>query len=223
MKKILIISPHPDDEILGCGGTLINEKEKDNKIFWIIITKMSKRLGYNKIEIQNRDKEIVNIKDKLKINRVEKYNFDTGSLNKSNLTNLIQMLKVSINKIKPEKIFVPYIYDAHSDHFFLTYAINSISKSFRFSFIRKIMMYETLSETNFNFTQRPFKANVYHDISKNINHKLALAKIYKTEIKKHPFPRSLSAIKSLAKIRGSESGFKYAEAFELLFEKNDYI
>ena len=82
------------------------------------------------------------------------------------------------------------------------------------------MSYETLSETNFsyNIENNTFNANTYYDISSYIDSKIEVMNTYKTEINKHPFPRSDESIKSLAKIRGSESGFEYAEAFMLIRE-----
>ena len=80
-------------------------------------------------------------------------------------------------------------------------------------------MYETLSETNLNFLyDRKFKPNIYIDISKYLNKKIKAMKIYKSEIKNHPFPRSSETIRSLATIRGSEVNLKFAEAFELVYE-----
>ena len=81
------------------------------------------------------------------------------------------------------------------------------------------MAYETISETNFNFTNKnPFYPNVYEDVTGFIDKKIKIMKIYKSELKKHPFPRSVDSIKSLGILRGSQAGFKYAEAFELIKE-----
>ena len=66
-----------------------------------------------------------------------------------------------------------------------------------------------------------FTPNVYFNITNQLKDKLRLAKIYKSEFKKHPFPRSLESIKALAVLRGSESGYKYAESFKLILKKND--
>ena len=93
-------------------------------------------------------------------------------------------------------------------------------KNFRFKFIKTILAYEVLSETNFNIQKKVFfKPNYYEDISKYINKKVNAMKIYKSEIKKFPFPRSVTTIKSLARVRGSEIGSKAAEAFEILKDK----
>ena len=217
MKKILIISPHPDDEIIGCGATL--SKFKNKTIYWLIITKMSKNLGFSEKKIRTRKKEIEKVSKKLNIKKTINYDFDTGSLNKGNLKKLIQNLSISLNQLKPDTILCPFINDSHSDHFFVTHAINSIIKIFRHPYIKLVLMYETLSETNFNFVKKGFKPNFYIDVSKFLNKKISLTKIYKSEFKKHPFPRNSRSIKALAELRGSESGYNYAEAYQLIFSR----
>jgi len=220
MKKLLIIAPHPDDETLGCGGIL--HKFKDKKIYWMILTKMSDKIDYSSKQIAEREKEINKVAQFLNIKKIIKLGFSAATLNKSNLKELILKISDEIKKIKPDTIFSPYLHDSHSDHFFCTYALNHILKTFRYPFIKECYLYETLSETNQNYVKKhTFKPNVYFDISKNLKAKLNLAKIYKGEFKKHPFPRSLEAIKALAILRGSESGYKYAESFKLILKKND--
>ena len=82
-------------------------------------------------------------------------------------------------------------------------------------------MYETLSETDFNFSNNDsFRPNFYVNISAYMDQKIDIIKIYDGEIKKFPFPRSLKSIKSLASLRGSQSGFEFAEAFQLIYERN---
>ena len=220
MKKILVIAPHPDDEILGCGGTLSRFKKK--KLYWMIVTKMTNKIGYTNNQINKREKEIVKISKTLNIKKRIDLGFSASSLNKLNLKELISKMSVEINKIKPDTIFAPYLHDAHSDHFFTTYALNHILKAFRYPFIKRCYLYETLSETNQSFVKRNnFKPNTYFNISKNFKKKIKMANVYKGEIKKHPFPRSLKSIEALALLRGSESGFRYAEAFNLILQKND--
>ena len=215
MKNILIIAPHPDDETLGCGGTLLKLRSKKKNL--LIITKLKNKKEYNSY---NKEKELEKIKKKLNLKKIIRLEFTATDLNKGNLKDLINQISIQINKIKPDTIFAPHLRDAHSDHFYTTYALNHILKNFRYNFIQRCYLYETLSETNFNFANKQkFIPNVYFDISKYMNSKLKLLEVYKTEIKKHPFPRSKRAIKSLAILRGSESGFKYAESFNLIYER----
>ena len=123
--------------------------------------------------------------------------------------------------MKPDEIFVPHLGDVHSDHKIISDIISTCTKNFRFSFIKSILAYEVLSETNFNLNKKNyFKPNYYEDISKFLDKKIKAMKIYKSEIKKFPFPRSQETIKSLAKVRGSEISTKAAEAFEILKKIN---
>ena len=81
-------------------------------------------------------------------------------------------------------------------------------------------MYETLSETEFNFVEnRTFRPNVFINISQYLDDKIKMMKNYESEIGEFPFPRSEKAIRSLAALRGSQSGFEAAEAFELVYER----
>ena len=100
-------------------------------------------------------------------------------------------------------------------------AVYSCTKSFRYPFIEKIYMMETLSETEFapSVPAKTFLPNVYVDITDFIDKKLEIMQMYPKEVMQEPYPRSLSSIKSLARIRGSRAGVMYAEAFMLLFER----
>ena len=116
-------------------------------------------------------------------------------------------------------IYIPFVGDPHSDHTITANAFNSCIKPFRHPFIKKVLMYETLSETNTNFiNQRKFNPNVFIDISKYQTKKISAMQIYKSEIGKHPFPRSIESLKSLSVLRGSQVNLKFAEAFELIYE-----
>ena len=121
--------------------------------------------------------------------------------------------------INPDTIFIPNLTDIHSDHYFVSKACLSLIKWFRYSSIETAYFYETLSETNFNYSLGAFKPNTYFDISNFMSKKLKILKIFKSEINKHPFPRSVEAVKALATLRGSESGYYYAEAFQQIFKK----
>ena len=123
-------------------------------------------------------------------------------------------------EVKPNTIFAPFENDVHTDHQIISLAIQSSIKWFRHKYIEEVFLYETLSETNFNrMNSESFKPNTYYDITKFLNSKIKIMKIYKSEILPHPFPRSEISIKSLAYLRGSECGFKAAEAFKLIYKK----
>ena len=217
--KVMVISPHPDDETLGCGATLLKHKKRKDKIYWMNVTTADRSNGYTKQFTIRREKEIKKVLKAYNFNGYLNLNYPTKYLDQVPTSKLIQSFSEYINKIKPDKLFIPSSSDIHSDHKIVSSICHNFTKSFRYSFIKKILAYETLSETNFNFNkEKIFFPNVFEDVTNFLNKKLKILKIYKSEIKSHPFPRSKESVKSLAILRGSQSGFKYSEAFELIKE-----
>ena len=219
--KTLVIAPHADDEILGAGGTLFKRNsKKTNSIYWLLIT-MPSEPEYEKKFILKREKQIKKIIKFVKFKGFYNLELKPTELYKIPKKKLIKKITEVINTVKPDEIFVPHLGDVHSDHKIISDIISTCTKNFRFSFIKSILAYEVLSETNFNLNKKNyFKPNYYEDISKFLDKKIKAMKIYKSEIKKFPFPRSQETIKSLAKVRGSEISTKAAEAFEILKKIN---
>ena len=217
MKKILVVTPHPDDQTLGCGGTLLLHKKNKDKIYWINFTSMFKNDGFSIKTISRRNKEIKKILKTYKFDKFIDLGYRTKFLDLVARDELISRLSMEVNKIKPNTIYIPYWFDRHTDHQIVSNVSLTLTKSFRFSYIKKIYAYEIVSETNLQYDSN-FIPNSYVDITSTIKKKLNVLKIYRSEIKKHPFPRSKEVIYSQAIIRGSESGFKFAEAFHLVKE-----
>jgi len=219
--KTLVISPHPDDEVLGAGGTLFKRKQNTkNSLYWIIMTGMSET-DFSLKQIKTRKNEIKKIEKIFNFKKVFNLNYKAGKLDTIPKKELVEKISSIIKKIKPQEIFIPSFSDVHSDHKVTSEIISTCTKNFRFNFIKRILAYEVLSETNFNLNRRnKFFPNYYEDITNFINKKKNAVKIYKSEIKKFPFPRSIKAIDALAKVRGSEISTKAAEAFELLKKIN---
>lgn len=215
-KNIIVVSSHPDDEVLGAGGTLLKHKKKRDNIYWLVITNILRE--ENKEIYDNRQIEINRIDSAFGFKDKFLLNFPTSSLNSGSLQKLIPEISKIFNKVKPEIVYTPNRSDAHSDHRITFDAVMACSKSFRYSFIKKILMYECLSETEFSpaLIERVFLPNYFVDISEYLDKKIELMKIYKSEIGDHPFPRSEKNIKALATFRGAIAGVKYAESFQLL-------
>ena len=136
------------------------------------------------------------------------------------MSELISKISSIINKVKPNIIYLPFKGDVHSDHKYIFDAAYSCTKVFRYPFIKKIYMMETLSETEFSLSTKEdsFVPNVFVNISDYIDKKIEAMKIYKSEIGEHPFPRSEKNIRALATYRGATSGCDCAESFILIKE-----
>jgi len=216
MNKVLVIAVHPDDETLGCGGTLLKHKKNGDEIHWLICTETSKNNKFYK----TRAKEVEDVSKRYNFNSVHHLGLKTMQVDEYSMSNLIQKISEVINNVKPDVIYLPFKNDVHSDHRKIFEAAYSCTKSFRYPFIKKILMVETLSETEFapSTKEDAFIPNVYVDISDYFDKKLDIINIYKSELAEHPFPRSLRNLSALATLRGATAGCEYAESFVLLKE-----
>ena len=213
-NQVLVIAVHPDDETLGCGGSLLKHKDSGDDIHWLICTSLVQKNKY----YQKRDKEINEVSKLFKFSSVNKLLFETTKIDQYKLNDLIDKISLVINKIKPNIIYLPFKDDVHTDHKIIFEASYSCTKSFRNPFIKKIYMMETLSETDFapSIPQQSFVPNTFVDISKYMEKKIKIMNVYKSEISPHPFPRSEKNIKALGTLRGASCGCEYAESFMLL-------
>lgn len=222
MSKVLVVAVHPDDETLGCAGTILKHKEQGDEVYWMIITSIRNHPNGYPLDIVNkRDQTIKAVADAYGFNGVVELNIPTTLVDKSNLGTLVSKASKSIDDIKPDIVYMMHEYDVHSDHRVSFSAIYSCLKSFRHPFVKKIYSFESLSETEFAVATPPnsFIPNVFVDITDYIEKKLEIMSMYDTEVMQEPYPRSLSSIKALARVRGSRAGVMYAEAFQLLYER----
>mgnify|MGYP000974447043 FL=1 len=218
MRNIVVISAHPDDEILGVGGTLLKHKKNGDKIYWLITTNIFENQGFTKERISSRQKEIKKISEALEVEKLFMLNYPTMSLSTSTLIEMVPKISKVFTEIEPEIVYCLNRSDAHSDHRITFDAVMACTKSFRYPFIKQVLMYECISETEFapQLPEKVFIPNYFVDISSFLEEKMNLMKIYESELGNHPFPRSLKNIEALATFRGASVGVEYAEAFQLI-------
>ncbi|MBF0928156.1 MAG: PIG-L family deacetylase [Campylobacter concisus] len=217
MKNVvLVIAVHPDDETLGCGGTLLKHKASGDEVHWLICTTIDRTNSYYK----TREDELKRVADAYEFNSVNNLRLKTMQVDEYGMSGLIDKISNVINTIKPNIIYLPFKGDVHSDHRKIFEASYSCTKSFRYPFIKKIYMMEILSETEFapSTKEDSFIPNTFVDVSAYFEKKIEIMKIFKSEISMHPFPRSERNLKSLATLRGATAGCEYAESFVLLKE-----
>lgn len=213
--NILVVSPHPDDETLGAGGSLLKLKE-ENKIYWLNITDLCADLGYTKNQMNVRSEQIEKIKNFYRFDGTKNLMLPTTKLREVPDNEVISAIGNYIDEISANWIFLPDYNDAHSDHKIVFDWCLACTKVFRHPSVKNVLTMEILSETNFGHPDSPFIPNFYFDISDTLEQKIQASMIYDTEMGKHPFPRNQEDIKALAMLRGSEAGVKYAEAFRVI-------
>jgi LmbE family N-acetylglucosaminyl deacetylase len=221
-RNVLFVSVHPDDETLGCGGTILKHKALGDTINWLNITDISNDhpLSFDQEIVIKRQVTIEKVKESYSFNKCINLKFYTMLLDMVGISSLIKNISEGINEIQPDTLYIPNRGDVHSDHKIAFQAIYSCTKQFRYPYIKRVLMYETLSETEFApaLAENAFIPNTFVDITDYIDKKVEIMKLYETEIMLDPLPRSAHAIKGLAAFRGSRIGVQYAEAFQSLFE-----
>ncbi len=218
MSKIIIISAHPDDETLGAGGTILKHKKNGDEVHWLIVTDIFESEGFSNERVLSRKQEIENVSKLYSFNNVYNLGYPTMKLNDTILFELVNKISRIFQELEPETIYVMNRSDAHSDHRIVFDAVMSCTKSFRYPYVKKVLMYECLSETEFApiLPERVFQPNYFVDISDFLNNKIEIMKIFDSELGEHPFPRSIKNIEALATYRGATIGVNHAEAFQLI-------
>ncbi|MGL4772620.1 MAG: PIG-L deacetylase family protein [Clostridium sp.] len=220
MNKILVIAPHGDDETLGCGGSLLKFKNEGKEIYWCLITSMKIEDGYSEERILEREMEIDKIYKEFGFSKMYKLNFSPSKLDWIPLGSLIDGISKCILDSKADTIFIPSSFDIHTDHKTVFKASISCTKTFRFPLVKRVYVYETLSETEFgmDIEKGAFNPNLFINIEGFIEKKIEACKIYKSEMGSHPFPRSEEGVMAISVYRGLQCGHKNAEAFMVLKE-----
>jgi LmbE family N-acetylglucosaminyl deacetylase len=219
-KKILVFAAHPDDELLGCGGTLLYFKKKGYKIKIIFLSD-----GETSRKINNKTKNFLINKRHDQARLVSKKckfldpifkDFPDNKLDTVPFLKIIQSIEKEIKSFKPNIIFTHYENDLNIDHRIVFKGVVTATRPKSKTFVNKIYCFEIPSSTDFNFTRnknKVFNPNYFVDIDKFIGKKIDCLKIYKSEMRKWPHPRSLKGVKNLAQYRGSQVGLKHAESF----------
>ena len=205
--NILVIAPHPDDEVLGMGGT-IKKLSKKNKIILCVVSEGATAQYKDKKMIKVRRDSCKKTAKILGISQTIFLDYPDMRLNLSHL-DINKKLEEIIEKYRPEIVYTAPKNDLNLDH---QVVFNSTLVACRpKSGVKQILCYEIQGNTKV-----PFVPNVFENIEKEFSYKIKGFKMYKSEIEEFPNPRSIIAIENLAIQRGIESGTKKAEAFELI-------
>ena len=220
--KVLIIAPHPDDEVLGCGGSIKKWTKEGNEVYLCVVTK-AYAPDWTEEYIENKKKEVDKSAKVLGIQKVFFLNLPTVKLDTIGQKEINDAMTRCVEQVKPEVLYIPHRGDLNKDHRIVFESALVVSRTKPNSSIKKVLSYETLSETEWGVQTIKkmadvFLPNMYIDISDTVKDKLEAMKCYKSELKEFPHPRSLKGITVLSEKRGMEAGLKNAEAFMVVKE-----
>jgi|TARA_B100000767_G_scaffold172622_1_gene161644 N-acetylglucosamine malate deacetylase 1 len=217
-KKVLILSPHADDEILGCGGFISKYSKQNYHINVLVLTNANKGAPeiYSPEVIKELRKESKIANNFIGTKRLFFENLPAINLNNYPVYKITNIIDKYIRDINPEIVLIPSINDIHDDHKIIFKAAKVAMRPNKISNLRKILSYEVLSETEWNEDGKSFNPNYFVRLKKSdIDNKVKAFLKYKSQVKKLPHPRSKEAIVNLSRVRGGQAFVEYAEAFRV--------
>lgn len=217
--KVLVIAPHPDDEVLGCGGTIAKHASTGDSVYVCIVTKGCEPL-FSQESVEKVRDECKEADAFLGVEETIFLDFPAAMMEEVPRYKLNDAFIKTIHQIQPDIVYLPHRGDMQLDHkMTVDAAMVALRPKYNHK-VKKIYAYETLSETGWDIPNivNEFIPNVYNDITEYMDKKLKALQKYTTQLAEFPNPRSLEAVAALAKFRGNTVSIPCAEAFILLRE-----
>lgn len=205
--NILVIVAHPDDEVLGMGGTLLRHKNEGDEIYIQILTNGL----YSRSNSKKRLHEAKRVAEKLNAKELRIEEFDDQKLDAYPIVNIINSIESFSQKINPEIVYTHFSGDLNKDHQITHQAVLTAFRPINKNSPLKIICAEIPSSTEWGINK--FNPNYFVDISEDLEQKIELANFYCEEIRAFPHPRSTENIVNTAKKWGSHIHSTAAEAF----------
>lgn len=218
-KKILIVAAHPDDEVLGCFGTVARLIKEGYEAYTLILgegktSRDAQRVVEDKkSELETLNEEIHRANATIGIKRTIVHNFADNRFDSVDLLDIVKVITKVKDEIKPEIIFTHFKNDLNIDHQITYNAVITATRPMENESVKEIYAFEVLSSTEWNYPLS-FSPDVFFDISETLELKLQAMQEYGSELCQFPHPRSLEGIELSAKYNGMRVGKKYVEAFE---------
>lgn len=215
---LLVVAAHPDDETLGAGGCLLRRKAEGRALHWLIVTDPVDLPGWNAAAVARREAEIAAVAAAYDFEAVHRLRLPAAGLDRIPLADAHRAMAAIFAAVRPEEVLLPFYGDPHSDHRLVSDAGWACCKSFRAPWVRRVMMYECPSETEYARPPISFRPDVLVDVGPYVERKWEILSLYAGEVGAHPFPRSREAVTARAVVHGATAGCAAAEAFMLARE-----
>lgn len=221
-KTVLVVAAHPDDEILGVGGTILKHVEKGDAVHVLLLGDGETSRDVT-ADVAQREQAALEAGRRLGTFQTIFKRLPDNQFDSIPLLTIIKEISKILEEIKPEIVYTHYPFDLNVDHRLTAEAVMTACRPQPGFCVKKIWAFETLSSTEWQHRAggTVFAPTVYVDISSVIEKKLHGLESYSQELRDYPHPRSLEGVKILSQFRGLEVGFAHAEAFQVLRELHD--
>ena len=216
-NNILVVASHPDDEVIGCGGTIAKHVEKKDNVHLLFMSDgVTSRKSCSEDEFKLRKNAAINAKSILGASSIDFLDFPDNKMDTVPFLNVVQKLELVLNKIKPSIIYTHHHGDLNIDHQITQKSVMTACRPMPGSIVKEIYGFEIMSSTEWSTPQQSvFIPNYFVDISKQLSTKIKALQAYKEEMRPMPHSRSIDHIEILARHRGNCVGIDAAEAFEV--------
>lgn len=215
MNQVLIIAAHPDDEVLGCGGTIARLKKQGKLVGLLVLT--NGEGSRNDPQNKRRQESLKAAVKILGIDKLWSHDFPDNELDTVSVLSIVKVIENVINEFVPDTVFTHSPFDLNQDHRLVAESTAIAARSVPSSKVKNVMYYEVPSSTEWGLHQ-PFTPNYYVELMNDeVDKKFEALLAYEDELRDSPHPRSLALLKSKVELRGSECGTRYAEAFQVRF------
>jgi len=219
-RQILVVAAHPDDEVLGCGGTLAKHADMGDEIHLVFLANGE---SSRPVELQNqnqRESALEQVCEQLQVATCIELDFPDNQMDELPLLQVVQKLEQVTSHLQPEIIYTHHSGDLNIDHRICHEAVLTCFRPQPSPSLKQILCFEVNSSTEWRFNRNAqFCPNHFVDISDYVDNKTALLNIYQQEMREFPHTRSIEAVMNLTTVRGTTIGFAAAEAFEVVWQK----
>ena len=217
--KVLVVAPHPDDEIIGVGGTMAKRTAKGDEVYVCIVTKGVPPI-FNVDFIEQDRRECREADRLLGVKETIFLDFPAVMLETVPRFEFNGKIGEVLSELQPDEVYIPHRGDMQLDHQMVVDAAMVALRPKYKHVVKRIYAYETLSETGWNIPNvtNEFIPTVYENITETLSKKIEAMNIFQSQLANFPAARSLVAIEALAKYRGATVNVMAAEAFTLIRE-----
>jgi LmbE family N-acetylglucosaminyl deacetylase len=220
MSNILVIAAHPDDEVLGCGGTIAKLAADGDRVEILILGEgATSRNGSDDSEVQRLQDDARKAASVLGAANVRFASLPDNRFDTVPLLDVVQQIEAVVAEVKPDVVFTQHGGDLNVDHQITFRAVMTALRPMEGQGIRALYAYEVASSTEWAFQKFDpvFRPNYFVNIDGFFEQKILAMEAYGGEIRPAPHPRSPEVLQALAVTRGAAVGLKAAEAFEIIW------
>lgn len=215
--RTLVIAPHPDDEILGCGGTMARLADAGAETFVAVVTE-GRPPAYPAAFVERVQQEARQAHALLGVRETFWLGLPAAELSETPHASLNAAIQQLVAELRPRTLVIPFLGDIHRDHQLIFTSALVAARPHQPVYPELVLAYETLSETNWNapYLTPAFTPNVYVEISDQLERKLDAMRCFASQLREPPHERSIEALRALATLRGATVMRRAAEAFVLI-------